>query len=151
MEGMTDWQAAATVASVAPLLTAVPPQATFDAAGYLVGTWESRETVPIQGAGQAELQMSVTYRADGTATGFGTMSSQTAYGPFTMTISMQGTWTAETKSENSFVLTPNMQVTQSSSYSAPATSTLSTPSLLTVIDRNTVQTQKGIRSFRVSN
>ncbi len=151
MEGMADWQAAATVASVAPLLTAVPPQVAFDAAAYLVGTWESRETVPVEGLGQAELQVSVTYRADGTQTGFGTMTSQTAYGPFTMTISTQGTWKAEAKSEASFILTPNTQVTSSSAYSQPSTATNTTPTLLMVIDRNTVQNQQGSRSFRVSN
>ncbi|MGB5065938.1 MAG: DUF4339 domain-containing protein, partial [Albidovulum sp.] len=90
MEGMTDWQAAATVAAVAPLLTTVPPQAKFDASGYLVGTWESSETMPMQGIGQAQVTMSMTYRADGTATGFGTMVMQSQYGPLTMSISAQG-------------------------------------------------------------
>ena len=151
MEGMTDWQAAATVAAVAPLLTTVPPQAKFDSAGYLVGTWESSETVPMQGIGQALVTVSVTYRADGSATGFGTMVMQSQYGPITMTISSQGTWTAETKTENSFVLTPNMQITLSSPSGVPSTQTNNTPSLLTVIDRNTVSAPNGARSYRVGN
>lgn len=151
MEGMADWQAAATVAAVAPLLTAVPPEAKFDAAGYLVGTWEASESVPMTGMGPAQVSMSMTYRADGTATGFGTMSSQTNFGPFTATISVQGTWTAATKTDNSFVLTPNMQVTMSGSSGVPSVSTNTTPSLLTVIDRNTVSTPTGARSYRVGN
>jgi hypothetical protein len=151
MEGMTDWQAAATVAAVAPLLTTVPPQAKFDAAGYLVGTWESSETVPMQGVGQSQVTVSMTYRADGTATGWGTMVAQSPYGPITMTISAQGTWSAEAKTENSFVLSPNMQISLSSPSGVPSTSTNNTPALLTVIDRNTVSAPNGARSYRVGN
>ena len=151
MEGMTDWQAAATVAAVAPLLTTVPPEAKFDAAGYLVGTWESSETVPMQGVGQSQVTISMTYRADGTATGWGTMVAQTQYGPMTLTISIQGTWKAEAKTDNSLILTPNMQVTMSSPSGVPSTSTNNTPVLLTVVDRNTVATTTGARSYRVGN
>lgn len=151
MEGMTDWQAAATVAAVAPLLTTAPPKPKFDAAGFMVGTWEVSTTIPIQGHGQAQVSESITYRADGTATGFGTMTSQTTYGPFSVAISSQGTWKAEPKTDTSFVLTPNMQVTMTGADGIPNLSTNNTPGLLTVIDRNTVSAVGGTRIYRVGN
>ncbi len=150
-EGMTDWQAAATVPAVAPLLVAVPPQAKFDAAGYLAGTWEYSTTVALPGQGQAQVSESITFRADGTVTSFGNMVSQTSYGPFSVAISSQGTWTAETKTDNSFVLTPNTQVTMSSSGGVPSVSQNTKPALLTVVDRNTMTGDSGIRFFRVGN
>jgi hypothetical protein len=151
MEGMTDWQAAATVPAVAPLLVVVPPESKFDAAAFLVGTWEASETIPLQGSGPAQLTMSVTYRSDGTATGFGTMTSQSNFGPFTMAISSQGTWTATAKTDTSFVLTPNMQVTMTGPSGIPSVNTNTIPTLLTVIDRNTVASPSGARSYRVGN
>ena len=151
MEGMSEWQAAATVAAVAPLLTTVPPQATFDAAAFMVGTWEASGTVPIPGQGQAQVSSSQTFRADGTVTGFGNMTSQTSYGPFTVAITTEGTWTAKTKTENSFVLTPNTQVTLNGPSGIPNVSTNNTPTLFTVIDRNTLAAPDGSRSYRVAN
>ncbi len=151
MEGMAEWQAAATVAAVAPLLTNVPPTPKFDAAAYLVGTWEARYTVSIPGQGQAQVSESMTYRPDGTVTGFGTMVSQSTYGPITVTMSSQGTFTAEAKTQNSFVLTPNIQVTFNSGAGIPNTSTNTTPALLTVVDRNTMAIDAGTRMHRVGN
>ena len=149
MEGMAEWQAAATVAAIAPFLAGVPPALKFDATAYLVGTWEQVGTMPMEGIGQAQVQTSVTYRADGTLTGFGTVTSQSYYGPITLTISSQGTWTAQAKTEDSFVLTPNMQVTTSGATGVPSTSANNTPVLVTIIDRNTVTTPSGLRSHRV--
>ena len=149
MEGMTDWQAAATVPAVAPLLTTAPPEAKFDAAAYMVGTWEYRTTVAIPGQGPAEVTESVTYRNDGTMTGFGNLTSQTPYGQFTMTMSSQGTWSAEAKTDTSFVLTPNVQVTSTSAYGPPSTQQNTKPALLTVIDRNTMAADSNIRFHRV--
>lgn len=151
MEGMNGWLAAATVAAVAPLLTTAPPETPFDAAGFMVGTWEASGTVALQGQGQAQFSNTETFRADGTVTGFGNMTSQTAYGPFTMTITTQGTWKAEAKTKNSFVLTPNTQVTMNGPSGVPSTSMENTPSLLTVIDRNTIASPDGSRSYRVAN
>lgn len=151
MEGMTDWQPAATVAAVAPLLTTAPPEPKFDAAAFMVGTWEFAETVPIQGMGPAQMRMSTTYRADGTATAYGTMTSQTQHGPFTLTLTSQGTWSATAKTGDSFLLSPNMQTTMTGPTGVPSVSTNSTPILLTVIDRNTVTSPQGTRSYRVGN
>ena len=58
---------------------------------------------------------------------------------------------AEAKTDNSLILTPNMQVTMSSPSGVPSTSTNNTPVLLTVVDRNTVATTTGARSYRVGN
>ncbi|MEM8775595.1 MAG: DUF4339 domain-containing protein [Pseudomonadota bacterium] len=151
MEGMTDWQAAATVAAVAPLLTAVPPEQKFDAAGYVVGTWESKAPGHFPDGTQFQASFSVTYRPDGSLTGFGQIVAQHQYGQFVANISMKGTWQVETKTDNSFILKTNGTTTMTTANQPPNTQTSNDAVLYTIIDRNTLASKDGTRSYRVSN
>ena len=151
MEGMTDWQAAATVAAVAPLLTTAPPKPKFDAAGYLAGTWESRSPGHFPDGTQYQYAGTTTYRPDGSLTGFGTITAQMQYGQFVMNMSVKGTWKVDVKNDNSFILTTNATITGTTVGQPPKTETNNATTLLTVIDRNTVAGKDGTRSYRVGN
>lgn len=151
MEGMSGWQAAATVQAVAPLMVAAPPPAQFDAKGFHTGTWESSGTFPLQDGTQAQLSQSMTYRPDGSVTGFGQMSSQHAYGTFVMNLASKGTWSVQVKTDNSYILTTNLTITGTSRAGPPTVETAQSSILFTIIDRNTIATQDGARSYRTGN
>ena len=151
MEGMADWQAAATVGAVAPLLTAVPPEPKFDAAAFLAGTWESQAPGHFPDGTQYQYAGTITYRADGSMTGFGTITAQTQYGQFVLNNSIKGTWKVDPKTDNSFILSTNATVTSTTVNQPPRTETNNSATLLTVLDRNTVATKDGRRSYRVGN
>lgn len=151
MEGMSGWQAAATVQAVAPLMVTAPPPVQFDAKGYHTGTWESSGSGPLQDGTQAQFSQTMTYRPDGSVTGFGQISSQHAYGTFVMNLTSKGTWTVQAKTDNSYILTTNLTITGTSRAGPPTVETSQHSTLFTIIDRNTVATQDGSRSYRTGN
>ena len=151
MEGMAEWQPAATVAAVAPLLTAVPPEPKFDAAAFNVGTWETRGQMTLPDGTPVQVSETMTYRRDGSITGFGTMTAQGLYGHFAVNLSSKGTWKVDAKTDNSYILTLNLTVTATTSNAVPDIKTSTRSILLTVVDRNTVATPDGSRRFRVGN
>ncbi|MEO9514511.1 MAG: DUF4339 domain-containing protein [Paracoccaceae bacterium] len=150
-EGMAEWQAAATVPTVAPLLTAVPPEPKFDASGYMAGTWETSAPGYFPDGTQYHGSSTITYRADGSLTGFGKLTAQTQYGPFIINNSMKGTWKVEPKTDNSFILTTNITVTATSGSQLPRTEIVNDSNLYTVLDRNTLADPNGRRAYRVGN
>jgi len=151
IEGMTDWAAAATVPTVAPLLATAPPPATFDAQGFQVGTWESTGSGPLPDGSQAQFSENMTFRADGTVSGFGSISSQQTYGTFVMNLSSTGTWKVQAKTENSYILSLTLTITGTSRVGPPTVETASDSILLTVVDRNTVASPDGHRRYRIGN
>ncbi|MFA8385921.1 MAG: GYF domain-containing protein [Pelagibaca sp.] len=151
IEGMSDWAAAATVPTVAPLLVTAPPPATFDAQGFQVGTWETSGTGPLPDGSQAQFSENMTFRADGTISGFGSISSQQTYGPFVMNLSSTGTWKVQAKTENSYILSLNLTITGTSRVGPPSVEAASSSILLTVVDRNTVAGPDGHRRYRIGN
>lgn len=151
MEGMADWQAAATVQAVAPLLATAPPPTQFNAEAFHSGTWEYSGTVTLPDGSRAQYSENMTYRPDGSVTGFGQLSANQGYGIFVMNLSSTGTWKAEAKTENSYILSLNITTTGSSQYGSPSVETINNSALLNVIDRNTVAAQDGSRRYRTGN
>ena len=96
--GTPEWVRADTVAELAPLLAALPPDMPFDC-NILVGTWERTETI-----GGFTLVTTITYAAGGSLSGFqrsGSLAPVEFFGTWkavpagarTCTLTLDTTWT----------------------------------------------------------
>lgn len=144
MDGFANWVPASTVPQLKPLLAAAPPKPKFDSAAYLAGTWEASGTVPIQGIGRGQFSSTTTYNSDGTIVVYMLVVAQTGFRPIQQVITGQGTYQVETKTDTTFILTPDMQLSSRVGDGPAQPVKSNTPVLYTIIDQNTMSDPAGI-------
>lgn len=142
-EGMGDWAAANTVPELASLLSANAP--TADPVAYLTGSWSGTASgVPIPGVGTGSITITTVYNADLTVNAYGTITANTANGPTSITITMEGTYKAQQIDPTTILVTPNVRITYSAPGMTPESSTDSTPGALTILSPISFRDGEGI-------
>jgi len=142
-EGMADWAAASTVDALKTILA--DTTVTLDPMQYLQGTWVSAPTsVPMEGIGNGIGNMVVNYEASGAVSGYGTINVESAYGPMQLTVTVQGTYTAQMSGTDAIIVTPNVQITVSMPGQVPNVEPDKTPQRLTILSPNTLRDDEGV-------
>lgn len=150
--GMQNWEEAAKVPDLVPILAAVPPKPQFDAMAYLAGVWVADpQIIQIPNVGQGRLNLRTQYRRDGTYSTIGSIDMVMQGYPSRQTITSEGTYTAKEQGKNKLLITPNGMTTFSMPGTTSQTSPDTTPFVITVIDQNTATNDSGGRSVRISN
>lgn len=173
MDGMADWAPAAEIPEVAALFPAGPPplrrtgedvgrtapqddaaqtqqQAGIDPEQFIVGTWQyGPEQVPIPGFGMGTADGTVVYNADKTMTFYGTMRGEVQGQAVTIRMTGDGTYKVQRLGPDRFSVTPDAMVTSAIPGFPSSTSEFNTPTVLTVIDQQTVRSDEGTVSRRV--
>ncbi len=155
-KGMEGWEPISTMEEftlTATLVTPTPqptlavptPQPTpaFNPDQYIVGTWGYTGPMQIPNVGQAQVDLTVSYAADKTLTGYGTISAQVQGYPMTATVTTQGTYTVQSMGPNRIMVTPNAQVTMSIPGQPPLPQQNTTPEMLEVLGPNQMRDSDG--------